>query len=148
MKEGVDYIGVGVGAIIVKSGKILIQKRSQKVRNDRGKWEIPGGGIELGETQEEALKREVMEEVGIEVEPVELLSVYDNIIPADKQHWIAPTYLCKILKGDPQIMEPEKSDDLKWFSLEEAKKLDLAAITRNDIRFLELRFPKGLPENL
>jgi mutator protein MutT len=148
MIKGIDYIGTGVGAVIVKDGKMLIQKRGKEAKNDRGKWEIPGGAIEWGEEHKEALKREVLEETGVEIEVVELVNIHDNIVFEDKQHWIAPTYLCKLIKGTPKIMEPHKCEEMGWFTLEEAESLDLAMITRQDIDFLKKKFPKGLPKSL
>ena len=63
MKKGVDYIGVGVGAAIFnREGKLFLTLRGKKAKNERGKWEIPGGGVEFGETFEQALKRELKEE--------------------------------------------------------------------------------------
>ena len=68
MKQGIDYIGIGVGAAIFnKQGKVFITLRGKKAKNERGKWEIPGGSVEFGETMEQALKREIMEEHGIEI---------------------------------------------------------------------------------
>lgn len=146
MKQGIDYIGVGVGAAIFnKEGKIFITLRGKKAKNERGKWEIPGGSIEFGETLAQALTREIMEEYGIEIELVELLGVYDHIITDENQHWVAPSYICKLKKGTPKIMEPEKCDGIGWFTLEEAKQLPLSLITKNDIKILEKKYPKGLP---
>jgi 8-oxo-dGTP diphosphatase len=148
MIKGQDYIAVGVGAAIVRDGKLLIQKRGQKVRNEIGKWEIPGGGIEYGESHKDALIREVKEETGVEIEVLELLNIADHINPSIKQHWIAAIYLCRIVSGEPRIMEPEKCEELGWFTLEEAKQLDLAPITREDIEILIKKFPNGLPQEL
>lgn len=136
MKKGTDYIGVGVGAAIFnEEGKLFITLRGEKAKNERGKWEIPGGGVEFGETLEQALQREMMEEYGVEIEIIELLGVFDHIIPEDKQHWVSSTFICKITKGVPRIMEPEKCADMGWFTLEEASKLDLS-ITKHDIERL------------
>lgn len=53
MKAGIDYIGVSAGALIVnKKGEILLTKRSMKARNEKGKWEAPGGQVHFGETRE------------------------------------------------------------------------------------------------
>ncbi|HSX09141.1 MAG TPA: NUDIX domain-containing protein [Candidatus Saccharimonadales bacterium] len=142
MKKGVDYIGVGVGAAIIDdTGKILITKRGKKAKNERGKWEIPGGGVEFNETFETALKREIKEELDVEIEILELLGIYDHIIPEERQHWVAPTYICKLVKGIPKILEPEKCDEIGWFTLEEAEKLSLSLITKHDIELLRKRFP-------
>lgn len=148
MKIGIDYIGVGVGAVICSDGKILLQKRSQVVRNERGKWIIPGGVIEFGETLHQSLKREVKEEIGLEIEIIEPLAIKDHIILEDKQHWVTTSFICRIKKGIPKNLEPEKCEEIRWVTLSEAKKLDLASITAHDIKSLEKKFPKGFPKNL
>lgn len=143
MKKGVDYIGVGVGAAIFdKDGKLFIAKRGKKARNERDKWEIPGGSVEFGETFEQAIKREIKEELDIEIEVLELLGICDHIIPDEKQHWVSPTYICRIIKGKPKILEPEKCEEIGWFTLEEAEQLPLSIITKHDISLFKKKFAK------
>jgi 8-oxo-dGTP diphosphatase len=139
MKKGIDYIGVGVGAAILNDeGKILLAKRGANARNEKGLWQIPGGGVEFGEKLEDALKREVKEEHGIEVEVIKLINVANHIIPAEKQHWIAPAFLCKIKSGIPQILEPDKCDEIKWFSFKEASNLpNVAPNSQEAIKILQ-----------
>lgn len=138
MKRGIDYIGVGVGAAIFNDeGKLFITKRGKKAKNERGKWEIPGGGVEFGETFEQAIKREIMEEHGIEIEILELLGICDHIIPKEKQHWVSPTFICKIVTGEPRIMEPDKCEEFGWFTIEEAEQLSLSIVTKHDIKELK-----------
>jgi 8-oxo-dGTP pyrophosphatase MutT (NUDIX family) len=65
MKKGIDYIGVGVGAVIFnREGPVFLARRGKQARNESGKWEFPGGGVEFGETLEHALAREILEEYG------------------------------------------------------------------------------------
>ncbi|MBP9718875.1 MAG: NUDIX domain-containing protein [Candidatus Levybacteria bacterium] len=145
MKKGIDYIGVGVGAAIFnKEGKLFITLRGEKAQNERGKWEIPGGGVEFGETFEDAIKREIKEELDIDIEVIELLGVCSHIIPDEKQHWVAPTYICKIKKGSPKIMEPHKCADIGWFTIKEAEKLNLSLITKYDIGQIKKKYPNGI----
>jgi 8-oxo-dGTP diphosphatase len=144
MKRGKDYIGVGVGiAVFNDEGKIFITKRGQKANNDRGKWEIPGGGIEFGETMQEAAKREIKEENDIDVEIVDVLHVSDHIIPEEHQHWVTTTFICKHVGGEPKTMEPDKCEAVGWFTLEEAEKLDLSGITKHDLEALKKKYPNG-----
>lgn len=144
MKRGIDYIGVGVGAAIFnKEGKLFITKRGKEAKNERGKWEIPGGSVELGETLENAIKREIKEEHGIDIEIIELLGICDHIIPDEQQHWVSPTYICKIKRGVPKIIEPNKCDEIGWFTLEDAEKLPLSIVTKYDVSLLKQKYPKG-----
>ena len=145
MKKGIDYIGVGVGAAIFdKDGRLFITQRGEKAKNERGKWEIPGGGVEFGETFKQAIIREIKEEVGVEIKVVELLGICDHIIPDEKQHWVSPTYICTITKGTPKIVEPEKCAAIGWFTLEEAETLDLSIVTKYDITLLKKKYPQGV----
>ncbi len=147
MKKGVDYIGVGVGgAIINKEGKVYITQRGPKAKNERGKWEIPGGGVDFGETFEQAIVREIREECDCEVEVVGLLGICDHIIPDEHEHWVSPTYICKLIQGEPRIVEPEKCSQAGWFTLEEAEKLDLSIVTKFDIELLKEKYPNGLSD--
>ena len=144
MRAGIDYIGVGVGAAIFNDkGEIFITKRGSKAKNERGKWEIPGGSVQFGETFEQAVKREIKEELGIEIKVLEMLKIWDHIIPEDKQHWVAPTYICKIIKGTPKIKEPDKCEAIGWFTPSEAEKLPLSIITKYDIELLKKKYPRG-----
>jgi len=135
---GKDYIGVGVGALIFnEEGKILLALRGRKAKNERGKWEIPGGAVEFGETLEQAIMREVKEEMGIEIHVKQLLHVADHILEEEGQHWVSPTFICEIISGELGINEPEKCERLDWFSIEEADQLPLSLVTVQDINILK-----------
>jgi len=117
MKRGIDYIGVGVGAIILNNfGEVFLARRGEKATNERGCWEFPGGSVEFGETLIEALAREMQEEYDIEIRVDELLDVVDHILPEESQHWVSPTYICRLISGEPRIMEPDKCAQIGWFS--------------------------------
>ncbi len=119
MKKGIDYIGVSVGALITnKKGEIFLSKRSKCTRNQQGCWETPGGAVDFGEKREDAIKREMREEFGIDIKVIKPLQTVDEILLKEKQHWVATIYLARI-KGNkkPRIMEPQKCDAIGWFSL-------------------------------
>jgi len=117
MKRGVDYIGVGVGAIIVdERGRLFLARRGPKATNERGLWEFPGGSVELGERLADALRREIREEYGVEIAVGELLDVVDHILPDEGQHWVSPTFICRLVSGEPVIREPGKCSDIGWFA--------------------------------
>ena len=134
MKQGVDYIGVAVGAMMFnEKDELFITKRSQNCKNERGHWEIPGGSVEYGESLEDAVKREVKEEYGVDIDIVKQYPASNHVIPADKQHWVPTTFIVKIKKGQiPRIMEPEKCDAVGWFSLGNLPS-PLSIITKIDI---------------
>lgn len=130
MKRGIDYIGVGVGALIIDPyGRLFLAKRGPLARNERGLWEFPGGSVEFGETLANALQREMQEEFGVEILVGHLLDVVDHILPEEGQHWVSPTYICKIKSGSPTIREPEKCSEIGWFGLDEFPN-NLTQITR------------------
>jgi 8-oxo-dGTP diphosphatase len=131
-KMGVDFTGIGVGAIIADSkGRFLLAKRGSKARNERNKWEFPGGALEYGDLLEEALINEIKEELALDIEVQSLLGVFDHIIPLEHQHWVGIAYYCNVIGGKPKIMEPYKCSEIGWFSLTQIKKLDLTLISES-----------------
>jgi 8-oxo-dGTP diphosphatase len=126
-----DHPVVGVGAIIVSEGKILLEKR--KNEPSRGKWSIPGGLVELGESVEQAIIREVKEETGLDVEAPRLIDVVDNIsLDAKgkvKYHYVIVDYLVNIRGGLPKAASD--ADELKWVPLSEVEEYDLTKSFRD-----------------
>ncbi len=130
LHRGIDYIGVGVGALIVNDkGMLFLSQRGVKAKNERGLWEFPGGSVEFGERLADALRREMREEYGIEITVGELLDVTDHILPEERQHWVSPTFICRIISGEPRILEPEKCAEIGWFAPDEMPE-GLTMITR------------------
>jgi ADP-ribose pyrophosphatase YjhB (NUDIX family) len=127
MKSGKDYIGLGVGAIIHDGGgRILLLKRAGTLdasRSTVGLWSNPGGEVEFGETAEAAAVREAREELGVEIEIEQTIGCSDQILSNSRVHWHLVAFLTRIVRGEPRILEPEKSDDLAWF--------DVAALPEN-----------------
>jgi mutator protein MutT len=94
---------VGVGAVLVHEGRVLLIKRGKEPL--RGRWVVPGGTVELGETLEAATVREVQEETGLVVRTVELLTVFDRIERVGETvawHFVIADYLCAFVSGQPQ----------------------------------------------
>lgn len=116
MEIGKDYIGVGVGAVILNEKfEILLLKR--KKNPEVGKWSIPGGKIDMMESAEDAIMREVKEELGVDVKVKMLLGFTSHIIKEENEHWVAPAYLVRIVEGSPENLEPDKHDEIKWFCI-------------------------------
>jgi len=116
MKKGIDYIGVGVGGVIINGHDevlLLLRKCSPEI----GYWTIPGGSVEFGENIEDALKREIREELGVEIKIIKLLNIANHIVHAEKIHYVSPEFLVEIISGTPQNLETQSHSDMKWFSI-------------------------------
>ena len=133
MKKGIDYIGIGCGAInFNKEGKVFLAKRAPKARNEIGKWDFPGGSVEFGEKCKDAIKREILEEYNFKIQVIGLLEVVDHIIPKENQHWISPSFIAKHVSGNPKIIEPEKRTEIKWVNLSEIDPNSLTITSRSN----------------
>ena len=118
MKRGRDFIGVGVGAVILNENhEILLLLRRCPPEVDC--WSIPGGAVELFETVEDAIIREIKEELGLDARVVALLNVTNHILENEGTHWVSPAFLINVVKGTPEIKEPEKHGGLKWFFIDD-----------------------------
>ncbi len=110
------------GAIIPRDERILIAQRHPTSRFEPSKWEFPGGKVDFGEHPEESLKRELKEEMGVEIETGPLYEVISHVYNnnGDIRHVVLLFYICRILKGKP---EPLDCQDLCWVDKEEMKSL-------------------------
>ena len=101
-----DKPKVRVTGILIENGEILLVEQKVTESQDRG-WSLPGGGLEFGESIEDCLIREILEETGLEVAVQELLYVCDRI--QDGRHMVHLTFLLKRLGGKlTKGHEPEK----------------------------------------
>ena len=116
---------VGVGAIILKNGAILLEKR----RNEpgKGKWSIPGGVVELGENVRQAVKREVEEETGLTIEVLRLIDVVDSITLDEnntvKYDFVIIDFLVEIKKGS--VSPASDAEELKWVPFSQVEEFNL-----------------------
>lgn len=135
MRRGVNYIGVSVGAMIFNSKReLFLTKRGPRATNERGYWEIPGGGVEFGETLQRAVKREITEEYGVNIILLHQLPAQNHLIPAEKQHWVPTTFIAKIKSGQtPKILEPHKCAAIGWYPLNRLPR-PLSIITKLDLK--------------
>jgi ADP-ribose pyrophosphatase YjhB (NUDIX family) len=100
---------IGVFAVIERDGRYLLARR-----RDIGWWNLPGGGLEAGETVDEGLAREAREEVGVEIEIVRLVGVYSK--PGKQE--VVLTFLCRLRDPQAQQMTSEEVSEVAWFSPE------------------------------
>lgn len=141
---GVDHIGVGVGAVIVDArGFVFLARRGEAARNERGRWEFPGGSVQFGETLAGALGREIQEEFGVDIDVIELINVADHIIAAEGQHWVSPGFLCRIRSGEPRILEPDKCSEIRWVPYGELGGYDLTGASRQTFLGLLAKYGTG-----
>jgi ADP-ribose pyrophosphatase YjhB (NUDIX family) len=120
-----DQPVVGVGALILSQGKILLEKRINEPA--KGKWTIPGGVVEVGESLEDAVIRETREETGLEVEAPRLIDVVDQVDLDEKgkvkYHFVIIDYVVSVKRGVP--VAASDADALRWVPLDEVEGYDL-----------------------
>jgi len=127
---------VVVGIVLDAAGHVPLAQRGPLARNRPGEWENPGGAVEPGECFEEAVRREIREELGIEVAVEGLLRVADHVIPGaglrPAQRWASPTLVCRHVSGTPRIGEAGKCSAVGWFDLDHLP-VPMAAVSRSDL---------------
>jgi ADP-ribose pyrophosphatase YjhB (NUDIX family) len=108
---------VGVGAVVVDEGRVLLVRRGREPL--KGHWSLPGGLIEVGESLLEGVVREVREETGLIVEPVELIELLDRIHKESgpegervRYHYVIADYLCRVVGGE--LAAASDADAARW----------------------------------
>ena len=133
-REYPDRPVIGVGGVIIEQGRtVLIRRGTEPLL---GEWSIPGGTVEIGETLEEAVRRELREETGLEVCVLELIELFDRIYPEEgslaaggkmkpRFHFVIADYLCGLVGGRPRAgsdvtdMAFAREEELDKFKLTE-----------------------------
>jgi 8-oxo-dGTP diphosphatase len=132
-REYPDTPLVGVGAIIIDQDRIVLVKRRHAPLE--GRWSIPGGVLEVGETLRKAVVREAREETGLTIEPGELLGVFERVLPDDRgrtrYHYVLVDFLCRRVAGD--LGASDDAEEARWFRKHELKGLELARETEEVI---------------
>jgi 8-oxo-dGTP diphosphatase len=124
---------IGVGAIIVEAGRVVLVKRGHPPLS--GEWSIPGGVLEVGEMLREAAIREAWEETGLEVEPGEVLGVFDRVVRDGERvryHYVLIDFLCRRVSGE--LRAGSDADEVRWFEPGEVPSLNLAKDTADVIQ--------------
>jgi 8-oxo-dGTP diphosphatase len=123
-----------VGVVVLKGDRVLLVRRGKEP--GRGRWGLPGGAVELGETVAQAAEREVDEECGIEVQVRDVIEVIDRIIHDDdsqiRYHYILIDLLAEHRRGDP--IASSDAMEVRWVVEKELDQWALSPATRRVIR--------------
>jgi 8-oxo-dGTP diphosphatase len=104
---------VGVGGIVVDDGRVLLVRRGTEPL--KGHWTLPGGMLEVGEALTSGVVREVREETGLDIEPVELIELLDRIHREDgrvRYHFVIADYLCRVTGGE--LRAASDAEAVRW----------------------------------
>ncbi|ODS52219.1 MAG: DNA mismatch repair protein MutT [Agrobacterium sp. SCN 61-19] len=132
-QPGIDFPGLGVGLAILRDGKLLLCKRMKAP--EAGHWNIVGGKVDHMERAEIAARRETEEETGLSIGPIRYLGMTEQLIEADRQHWISLLYVTDDTSGDPQLTEPDKLSEIGWFDLDDLPQ-PLSVFTQTVLTYL------------
>lgn len=135
---------VAAYALIVRAGRLVLCRISAALPRDQGRWTLPGGGLEFGEHPADAVVREVQEETGLDVRPLDVVKVDAHRIDIEEisYHSVRIVYRVELLGGE-LVNEVEGTTDLcAWLTPQEAGELPLVGLAKLG---LELTFPvRGL----
>jgi ADP-ribose pyrophosphatase YjhB (NUDIX family) len=118
MKKGEDYIGLTVSFLCHDGeGNVFLSKRSVNCRDEHGRWDCGGGGVEFGHTAEETVRKEILEEYGSESLEIEFLGYRDVFREQNGKptHWMSLDFSVRIDRAQARNAEPHKFDEVGWF---------------------------------
>ena len=104
---------IGVGAVVVHDGRVLLVRRGTEPL--KGHWTLPGGLLEVGEALVAGVIREVREETGLDVEPIELIELLDRVHREGdrvRYHYVIADYLCRVTGGE--LRAASDADAVRW----------------------------------
>ena len=130
---------LGVGALIFEGRNILLVERAKEPL--KGYWSIPGGIVEAGERLEDAVRREVREETGLEIEPLAMFEIFERIMPdreaRPEYHYVLIDYLCRVVGG--QLAAASDVSQVAWVSEQNLREYRL---TEGTLAVVERAFAK------
>lgn len=125
MNQGVDHIGITcVFYCHDGKGNLLLHKRNNKCRDEKGKWDCGGGAMKFGETFEQTVRREIKEEYSCNPEKLSFVGVNNVVRNNDgkKTHWITILFAAKLDPQKVQIGIPSKMEKIGWFKRDKLPK--------------------------
>ena len=138
-REYPDAPIVAVGAVVLDGNRVLLVRRGKAPL--AGEWSLPGGAVELGETLEDALKRELKEETGLLVEPLRMAAVLDRIHrdgdSTVQYHYVLVDYVCRVAGGELSCASDAADvTDARWVTLEEVRRGAVAGLAAATADFI------------
>jgi 8-oxo-dGTP diphosphatase len=127
---------VGVGAVVVQDGRVLLVRRGTEPL--KGRWTLPGGLLEVGEGLTAGVIREVREETGLDVEPIELIELLDRIHREGdrvRYHYVIADYLCRVTGGE--VRAASDADAVRWVERSEWNSHSALVLDPITVRVLE-----------
>ena len=124
-REFPDHPIVGVGGVVVYRGRVLLIRRGSEPL--KGAWSIPGGLLELGEELAEGVRRELKEETGLDVKPLQVLAVFDRVFregPRVRYHYVIVDYACRLKGG--RLRAASDVLDARWVRREDLPQYHLS----------------------
>jgi 8-oxo-dGTP diphosphatase len=134
---------LGVGAVVVDEGRVLLVRRGHEPL--KGQWSLPGGLLEIGESLTAGVAREVLEETGLLVEPIELIELLDRIHHEGERvryHYVIADYLCRVTGGTLQAASD--ADDARWVERAEWNSPSALKLDPITVRVMELGWQRAL----
>ncbi|MDK2899370.1 MAG: 8-oxo-dGTP diphosphatase [Patescibacteria group bacterium] len=101
-------------------GNLFLAKRSNNARDEHGRWDVGGGGLKHGQSVEDSLKRELIEEYDVVPKKIDFMNYYDAFRETPDgmpTHWVALNFACLVDPKEVKINETDMFDDFGWFKL-------------------------------
>lgn len=129
---------VGVGAVVIDGTKVLLVRRGNEPL--KGEWSLPGGALEVGETLQQGVVREVLEETGLTVTPAGVVEILDRIVRDEESgrvryHYVLIDFVCRVIGGSPLV--GSDADEVQWVDRGVLDEYRVAPVT---VRVIEKAF--------
>jgi len=141
-REFPDAPLVGVGAVVVDEGRVLLVRRGTEPL--KGQWSLPGGMLELGESLADGVVREVREETGLMVKPIELIELLDRIHRDGERirfHYVIADYLCFVVSG--VLQAATDADAVRWVERAEWNSHSALRLDPVTVRVIEMGWQRA-----